>query len=58
MRNLANTVLVIGVISMILGVILRLSAKPIALGLEPLSFLNFSISCFLLTIALNTMSQK
>ena len=58
MKSLANTVLVIGVISMIIGVILRLLVRPIVLGLEPASFLNFSIACFLLTIALNTMGQK
>lgn len=58
MKTLANTALVIGVITMIIGVILRLLVKPIVLGLEPASFLNFSISCFLLTIALNSMGQK
>lgn len=59
MKRLANTVLVIGVISMIVGIVVRLLVKPIVLGHGPgpASILNFSIACFLLTIALNSMQK-
>lgn len=57
MKVLANLAVVIGAISMVIGIILRIAARPILLGLEPSSFLEFSIACFLLTIALNTMSK-
>jgi hypothetical protein len=52
MGKIGPLVLVIGVISMVIGVILRFLAKETALGLAPSSFLEFSIACFLLNIAL------
>lgn len=57
MKTTANVVLVAGVVSLLIGIILRLAVKQVALGLIPSSFLEFSIACFLLTIALNTMSK-
>ena len=57
METLAKIVLVIGAISMIVGVIVRLTATSIALGLTPSSFLEFSIACLLLTIALDAISK-
>jgi len=56
MKGLANAVLGIGIVSLVIAVILRLSAKPIVLGLEPSSFLGFSAVCFLLAIAIVTVS--
>ena len=57
MKNLGKIALVLGVISMVVGLILRLMVKEIALGLVPSSFLEFSIACFLLTIALKAVSK-
>lgn len=58
MKTLSNAALAVGVVSLIIGVILRFIAKPIILGLIPASFLDFSVACFVLTIALNTMNTK
>lgn len=58
MKALATVVLIIGVISLVIGIILRLMVKEIVLGLIPSSFLEFSIACFLLTIALEAISKK
>jgi len=57
MKGLANVALVIGIISLVAGSILRLAAKQIALGLAPSSFLEFSVACFLLVIAINTANK-
>ena len=57
MDTLAKVVLGVGAISMIIGVILRIMVKQVTLGLTPSSFLEFSIGCFLLTIALNTLKK-
>ena len=58
MKMIANIVLVIGIISMIVGVVLRLGMKEVALGLRPSSFLEFSIASFLLVIALGAAGKK
>ncbi len=58
MKTLSKTVLVIGAASMIVALILRLAVKPIVLGLVPSSFLEFSIACFLLSIAINSIGAK
>ena len=55
MKNLGKIVVVLGVISMVVGLILRLMVKEMALGLTPSSFLEFSIACFLLTLALDAI---
>jgi len=55
MKNLAKVAIVVGIMSLVAGVVLRLSARAIVLGLEPSSFLEFSIACFLLTLALDTL---
>ncbi len=58
MKALATVILVIGAISLVVGLILRLMMKEITLGLIPSSFLEFSIACFLLTLALDAISKK
>lgn len=58
MKTISSAVLVIGAASLIVGVLLRLVVKQIALGLVPSSFLEFSMACFLLTIALNSLGTK
>lgn len=58
MKVLGSAALVIGIVSMGVGVILRIMEKQIALGLTPSSFLEFSVACFLLTIALDTIGKK
>ena len=58
MKTLSTVVLVIGVISLISGVVLRLAVREIAMGLVPSSFLDFGIACFLLTIAINTLGKE
>ena len=54
MKAVATAVLVIGAISMVIGIVLRLAVRQIALGLTPSSFLELSVACFLLAIAINT----
>lgn len=58
MKALGGIALVIGIISLAAGVILRLTEKQITLGLAPSSFLEFSVACFLLTIALEISGKK
>ena len=58
MKNLGTIAVVVGAISMIIGVILRLAVKEVALGLTPSSFLEFSVACFLLAIALDVVGKK
>ena len=57
MKTLSKIILGIGIISMVSGVILRLMVAEIALGLTPSSFLELSIACFLLTIALDAVNK-
>lgn len=52
MKQLANVALYAGLISLIIGIILRVMVRTIALGLAPSSFLEFSVACFLLAIAI------
>ncbi len=58
MKGLANIVLGAGIVSLVIAVLLRLSAKPIVLGLEPSSFLGFAIACFVLAIAMVVVLGK
>jgi hypothetical protein len=58
MKNLATAALALGVISLVIGVFLRVLSKTLALGLESSSFLEFSIACFLLSIAINVGGNK
>ena len=59
MKALGSVVLALGVISMVIGLVVRLMNRSItALGLEPSSFLEFSIACFLLTLALEAVGKK
>lgn len=58
MKALSSGVLIIGAASLIIGIILRFTPKPITLGLEPSSFLQFSIATSLLAIAIEIVSQK
>jgi len=52
MKSLANVALWAGLVSLVIGLILRLGSREIVLGLAPSSFLEFSIACFLLAIAI------
>ncbi len=52
MKSLANLALWVGIISLVIGIVLRILVKTIALGLAPSSFLEFSVACFLLAIAI------
>lgn len=52
MKSLANVALYVGLISLIIGIILRVLVREVALGLAPSSFLEFSVACFLLAIAI------
>lgn len=59
MKALGNLALMIGIISIAAAVILRVVEKINApLGLVPSSFVEFSIACFLLAIAINTADKK
>lgn len=57
MKQLAKTALGIGIVSLVIGLLLRAAVREVALGLLPSSFLEFSIACFLLVIAINTMDK-
>ncbi|MBL7198470.1 MAG: hypothetical protein ISS47_10285 [Candidatus Omnitrophica bacterium] len=54
MKTVANAALVIGIISMAIGILIRVLMREVILGLAPSSFLEFSVACFLLNIAINT----
>lgn len=58
MKALTTIALVIGIISLVAGVILRLMVTETVLGLTPQSFLEFSVACFLLTLALDVVAKK
>ena len=58
MKGLGTIALVIGAASLVIGILLRILAKPITLGLVPSSFLELSVACFLLTLALDAISKK
>ena len=58
MKGLAKVVLGAGVVSLVIAVLLRLSVKPIVLGLEPSSFLGFAIASFALAIAMVVVLGK
>jgi hypothetical protein len=50
MRGAAQAALVVGVISVIVGIISRVTYEPIQ-GIEAHAFLQFSQTCFLFAIA-------
>lgn len=58
MKVLANFAVVVGIVSMGVGIIVRIMERRVALGLTPSSFLEFSVACFLLTIAIEAISKK
>ncbi len=54
MRAIVNIAIVVGFISLIAGVISRLTMRPIAMvrgGLEAQSMLLFTMACFIIAIA-------
>ncbi len=57
MKSIANLAIVIAAISLLLGVISRLSLKPIA-GLESRAFIGFTAICLLFAIALSVRKEK
>lgn len=58
MKALSNIALIVGVVSLVIGAILRVMLKEVALGLTPSSFLEFSVACFLLTLALEAVAKR
>jgi len=58
MKGLANIVLGLGILALVVGLILRLAMKQIVLGLIPSSFLEFSIACFVLAIAIVVVGKE
>ena len=58
MEALGKVALVLGAISLVVGMVLRLLVREIAFGLAPSSFLEFSVALFLLTIALDVVGKK
>lgn len=58
MKGLANIALWAGILTLVVGLILRLAAKQIVLGLIPSSFLEFSIACFVLAIAIVVIGKE
>lgn len=57
MKNIPLTVIVIGVVSLLVGMISRLTVTPI-LTLESRAFAGFAAVCFLLAIAISTLKEK
>jgi hypothetical protein len=57
MKNLANVAIVLAAISLLVGIISRLSLKPIA-GLEGRAFIGFTAICLLFAIALSVLKEK
>jgi len=55
MKNLAVASVVIGIISLVVGIYSRLILEPVY-GLEARAFLGFAGVCLLLTIALATLN--
>lgn len=55
---MTNAVLIIGVVSLLIGILLRVQTKETIFSLAPSSFLEFSIAAFLLTIALELTGKK
>lgn len=51
MKNLGSMVIGVGLVSLVLGIVVRLGVN-VALGLKAMAFLNFSNTCLLLAIAL------
>ena len=55
MKKLASTIIVVGVVSLALGVISRLSMRPLPIargGIEASVLMDFTDTCLLLAIAL------
>ena len=56
MQQVGKAALVVGLVSLVVGVISRLTMTPI-LGIEAQAFLQFTQACFLLTIATSLSSS-
>ena len=55
MKTIASLAIVVGVISLVVGIISRLTLTPVAIipgGLEAQAFLTFANTCFLLAVIL------
>lgn len=57
MKNIANIAIIIAAISLLVGVISRLSLTPIA-GLESRAYVGFTAICLLFAIALSLLKEK
>lgn len=58
MKGLANIVLWAGILALVVGLILRLATRQLVLGLIPSSFLEFSVACFVLAIAMVVVGKE
>ena len=59
MKKLANIVLVVGLISLVVGIISRITLAPIGPGrIEAQAFLAFTNTCVLFAIALVLLEKK
>lgn len=56
MKGLANALLVIGALSIVIGVISRLSMRPVQ-GIEAQAFLQFAQTLLLAVIALSVLKK-
>ena len=57
MKGLANALLVIAALSIIIGIISRLTLQPMVGGIEAQAFIQFSQTLLLAVIALSVMKQ-
>jgi hypothetical protein len=57
MKNLANVAIIAAAISLLVGLISRLSLKPVA-GLDSRALIGFTAICLLFAIALSVLKDK
>ncbi len=57
MKQLGNVLLVVAGVSLVVGIISRMTLKPLFGGLEAQAFLQFSQTLLLAVIALSVMKQ-
>ena len=57
MRQIANGLVIVAVISMVVGIISRMTLTPIQ-GIESQAMFNFANTCLLLVIALILLEKK
>ncbi|MFH1407228.1 MAG: hypothetical protein ABIH01_04440 [Candidatus Omnitrophota bacterium] len=58
MRNMASAMVVVALVSVVAGIVSRISMQPFIFNLEANAFLRFADTCLLLAIALALVKGK